>query len=293
MFDKVDVEIIRAGLSIDYRQFRKIYRKLIIIAICSGFCKSLSHILVFQSLSVQCLTANLSKVINILRKYFVIVMMLHVDIRFLEINNGMKRLISKVDSGTKLALIFTEEHSQITDRLHTYCYIHRTLSQAACKLNDIFSMELLFSLALSLVSVLHFSYFLYFVSTKENGFSNNTDIYSIVFCVVSLVDEMIVVFIVISSYTNVCDTANEITSLLHELRNKISNSEFDEQVQIICIQLLHQRLKFSARGFFQIDYSLIYSMASHLVNYFIILVQYAQSVQNYLKQQQRQNNREF
>ncbi|KAK9732372.1 7tm Chemosensory receptor [Popillia japonica] len=64
--------------------------------------------------------------------------------------------------------------------------------------------------------------------------------------------------------------------LLHEIRNNLSvkYNDVEKQIQMYSIQMLHQKLEFSALGFFVINYSLLYSIVSAVATYLVIVIQF-------------------
>jgi hypothetical protein len=71
------------------------------------------------------------------------------------------------------------------------------------------------------------------------------------------------------------EQANHTAVLVHKLLVGLSlYPETTAELQLFSQQLLHRKVRFSACGFFPIDFTLLYSMAGSVTTYLIILLQY-------------------
>ncbi|XP_011194022.2 putative gustatory receptor 2a [Zeugodacus cucurbitae] len=64
---------------------------------------------------------------------------------------------------------------------------------------------------------------------------------------------------------------------LHRIETNISNDNHNTVIEQFSLQLLHQKLAFSAAGFFDINCSLLYTIAGATTTYLIILIQFHMS----------------
>ncbi|KAJ8955900.1 hypothetical protein NQ318_005448 [Aromia moschata] len=163
---------------------------------------------------------------------------------------------------------------EITDKLYHLCRLHYKLCHLMRELNRSFAFQLLCSLTVSMANILFHSYYLYQVL-----FTNVTGITAImiVYPTVWLVDEIIEIYLLVHAAASTCESANSTAVLLHEFRNQVFNMDIESHIQMYSLQLLHQRIHVSALGFFDIDYSLIYSIIGAVITYLVIFIQFDQN----------------
>ncbi|XP_023311733.1 putative gustatory receptor 28b [Anoplophora glabripennis] len=199
--------------------------------------------------------------------------LMYVRLRFKKVNEIItirirKRSILKCTSGHDVKLI-----KEVTDRLYHLCRMHYKLCHLMRELNKTFAFQLLCSLAVSMGDVLFQSYYLYHL--LFNSVPNVTT--TMVLCPIAwLVDEMVEIFLLVRSCASTCESANTTPILLHEFRNELDNIEIESHIQMYSLQLLHQKIRVSALGFFYIDYSLIYSVVGAVTTYLVIFIQFDQ-----------------
>ncbi|XP_063230941.1 putative gustatory receptor 28a [Bacillus rossius redtenbacheri] len=63
-------------------------------------------------------------------------------------------------------------------------------------------------------------------------------------------------------------------ALVHRIINKTYRKEAKQKLEEFSLQLLHSKIKFSACGFFPLDYSVIGSMVGAITTYLVVLVQF-------------------
>ncbi|KAJ9583546.1 hypothetical protein L9F63_022109, partial [Diploptera punctata] len=63
--------------------------------------------------------------------------------------------------------------------------------------------------------------------------------------------------------------------------HNINNLVF--QLELFSLQLLHQKIQFTACGFFPLDFTLLYSIVGAVTTYLVILVQFQLNVSSYEK----------
>ncbi|XP_055544753.1 gustatory and pheromone receptor 39a-like isoform X2 [Wyeomyia smithii] len=83
--------------------------------------------------------------------------------------------------------------------------------------------------------------------------------------------------VVLSSASVVSEKANE-TALCTRYFDDytMKNTKVAKQINKFLLKNLHQKKKFSAYGFFDIDNSVIYTVFSSIVTYLVILIQFKQ-----------------
>ncbi|KAJ9591819.1 hypothetical protein L9F63_001636 [Diploptera punctata] len=71
--------------------------------------------------------------------------------------------------------------------------------------------------------------------------------------------------------------ANRTGVLVHKLMTKTSNSHVREELELFSMQLLHSKVRFTACGFFPLDFTLLYSIVGAVTTYLVILIQFQQT----------------
>ncbi|GJQ82697.1 putative gustatory receptor [Trypoxylus dichotomus] len=155
--------------------------------------------------------------------------------------------------------------------LHILTRYHYRLCDACRMMNIVFGVQLLYSVFVSLVDILFHSYCLYVGLMKKRYFFTG---WTIVRGVIWIIDEFIEMYFLVYACVKTCTFANMTVVIVHELRTSIMRCiEIEKQIQMYSVQFLHQRLKFSALGFFAVEYSLLYSIASAVATYLVIVIQ--------------------
>nr|CAI5869629.1 unnamed protein product [Callosobruchus analis] len=168
----------------------------------------------------------------------------------------------------------------LTQKLYGLSRMHCKLCQLIRKLNSSAGSSILlclFSTSIYLV-VLMYRIHLQLFHQEELDKKHVTDL-KLLLWLATYVCEMRS-FIVHS--VDLCEIANKTSVRLHQLRNKMNtyNVELDGLIQFYSLQLLHQKIAISTWGFFELDYSLIFSMFGGVMTYLVILVQLDESSSN-------------
>ncbi|KAL9707190.1 hypothetical protein quinque_010708 [Culex quinquefasciatus] len=84
---------------------------------------------------------------------------------------------------------------------------------------------------------------------------------------------------------SVSDEANEIALCTRHFDDcSMQNTKVTRQINKFLLKNLHQKKKFSAYGFFDIDNSVIYTVFSSIVTYLVILIQFKQLENDFTNQ---------
>ncbi|KAJ9599792.1 hypothetical protein L9F63_026359, partial [Diploptera punctata] len=71
--------------------------------------------------------------------------------------------------------------------------------------------------------------------------------------------------------------ANRSKTLVHRLLCKTQDVEIREELELFSLQISHQKIRFTACGFFPLDFTLLYSIIGAVTTYVVILVQFEMS----------------
>lgn len=72
--------------------------------------------------------------------------------------------------------------------------------------------------------------------------------------------------------------ANRTAVLVHKLITKTRDPGLREELRLFSLQLLHRKVKFTACGFFPLDFTLLYSIVGAVTTYLVILIQFQLSL---------------
>ncbi|XP_022912983.2 putative gustatory receptor 28b [Onthophagus taurus] len=153
--------------------------------------------------------------------------------------------------------------------LRIICPIHHELTKIAKIVNEAFGIMLLVSFGVSFITIIvclydassHLQYF-----TIENikplcG--------AIAMCSTYVVDCL---FLCRSCHATV-ETAHKSGRLLHQIDT--DDMDVKDQIEMFSLQIVNEKLEYTAAGFFIIDYSLLFSIIGGITTYLIILIQFS------------------
>ncbi|KAF5307211.1 hypothetical protein FQR65_LT00727 [Abscondita terminalis] len=159
-------------------------------------------------------------------------------------------------------------------KLYVLCRSHFKLCGVAHKLGSNFGFQLLVTSIIMILNFLSQSYCLYALCT-QNVTSDKIVKGMAIFT--WFLTELLELFGLLVACTDACDNANEAPITLHEVQNKVENSDFESHIQLFSLQMYHHKLVFSALGFFEIDFSLLYAIIGTVLTFLVIVVQFEQS----------------
>ncbi|XP_032665058.1 gustatory receptor for sugar taste 43a-like isoform X2 [Odontomachus brunneus] len=191
-------------------------------------------------------------------------------LRFRELNkiaaqhSKDKLLVSYINFTTADA--YDKRNDLVISKIRSIQHIHYTLTVLAMKVNANFSLHLLISSALCLNAIILNLYDIYHnMKTDENR--SDTIVFQVIFIFCSVLRSLYISYI--------CQrTRNEsrrMTKILHDvfLKHKSLRSE----VIYFSLQLVHQDLVFTACGLYEINISLMCSIAGAIVTYLVMVIQ--------------------
>ncbi|XP_071053255.1 putative gustatory receptor 28a [Onthophagus taurus] len=136
-----------------------------------------------------------------------------------------------------------------------------------------FAYILFVSLATTLGDFLFELYYLYIALTKKYDLTH-WGMFG--FSISWVTDDIIEIYLLVRACTFTSYYANLTPIIMHQLRNKIDSPLVARQILTYSLQMLHQKVRFSAAGFFPIDYTLMYSIGGAVFGYMVIFIQFDQ-----------------
>ncbi|XP_019877871.2 putative gustatory receptor 28b [Aethina tumida] len=232
--------------------------------------------LVLQTIRIdllQQLTMFFATLTKALVIYYFIAMVLQLNIRFNMVNSFIQKK-SKTNKEDTMIVTDYIKPLKVEDDLYFLCRQHYRICNGARLLNWAFGLQILASVSVTLADILFQSYYLYHILFQKVPYVTAL---MILRPVTWLIDESIQTYLLVIACANLCDSANSTPVLLHHFRNLINDIELENHIQMYSLQMLHQKIKFTALGFFAIDYTLIYSIIGVVTTYLVIFIQFDQS----------------
>ncbi|KAJ9599119.1 hypothetical protein L9F63_010387, partial [Diploptera punctata] len=149
--------------------------------------------------------------------------------------------------------------------------LHENLCSVIKMINYVYSVPLLLSIILVLFYLI-FCVFMFIskVFNNENFKCIPIHVYVIFFYFLSKA-------IIIIYYCKICSSkANRTGVLVHQVLRFTINEKIREELELFSLQLLHQKVQFTACGFFPLDFTLLYSVVGAVTTYLVILLQFQQ-----------------
>ncbi|KAK9873585.1 hypothetical protein WA026_023141 [Henosepilachna vigintioctopunctata] len=270
-FSKIDNVLLRFDMKINYEALRKDNLGLMILMFSSITVRSIILILLINLDVLQSLTIIIAFTVKALTKYQFISFVRQLNIRFMRVNDGLQEIFNR-NTNNKIILNQLDQWDDLSDQLFIMCRIHYKLCHWLRILNKAFGLQQLTSIAVSVFNILFQAYYLYYVLSGRE----KKTVISIVSPLIWTLDELMEIQFLVSACAETSDNANTTPSILHEMRNLHYNADLEDNVQSYSLQMLHQKIQFSAMGYFVIDYTLSYSIIGAVTTYLVIFIQFDQ-----------------
>ncbi|KAL3288539.1 hypothetical protein HHI36_002979 [Cryptolaemus montrouzieri] len=271
-FGKIDTILLGFNMKINYDILRKDNKGLMILMFSSITLRSIIMIILIDLDFLQSVTMFLALTVKALTKYQFISYVNQLNIRFERVNNGLQEIF---DKNTKDKIIFNHLNNrrEISEEMLVMCRLHHKLCYLMRILNKAFGLQQLLSIAVSVCNILFQTYYLYCVLSGKH----EKTFFTISCPLLWTFDEMMEIQLLVSACAVTCENANATAVILHEMRNDNYDVALEDRVQTYSLQMLHQKIEFSAMGYFVIDYTLSYSIIGAVTTYLVIFIQFDQS----------------
>ncbi|XP_063709301.1 putative gustatory receptor 2a [Culicoides brevitarsis] len=171
---------------------------------------------------------------------------------------------------TKNATIINDELSAV-QQLIILRQLYDKLWELTSLTNKCFGLSLLVNIGNDFIAITGHCYWIFL--TMENPPVGVNDILAVIGSTIWTIPSLVNSFMMASICHVTMEEANEAGSLLHQIKHDCLNESQNMVVQQFSLQLLHQKVKFTAYGFFNIDFSLLFTMISATTTYLVIIIQ--------------------
>ncbi|KAJ6634764.1 putative gustatory receptor 2a [Pseudolycoriella hygida] len=151
--------------------------------------------------------------------------------------------------------------------------IYEVLYEIIGDLNAVFGLSCLSSIALESISLTCHVFLLFKAATGLTNEGTKMEVVAqVLWILIYLVPLMLLIFVYYSTVLQ----ANAVSMALNETvaGKRIDNPSMQLEMDLISLQLLHQRPYFTACGFFNIDMTLAYAIIGAVTTYLVILLQF-------------------
>ncbi|KAL2746798.1 gustatory receptor for sugar taste 43a-like [Vespula maculifrons] len=176
-----------------------------------------------------------------------------------------KRVLRMEDDSSFSTIYRTYKTNEDLVKLKKVKQIHLELIKCARIINGTYGLQILMSIFSSVICITTLSYNLYtiLITNKNND--------RLVFVINNICETTMTEKSIFNSFIFLY--AMNTGDILYELYEPSTSSKFHDEIRNFTIQLLQNRLTFTACGFFDLDHSLIYSSIGLITTYLIILLQ--------------------
>ncbi|XP_026465012.1 putative gustatory receptor 28b [Ctenocephalides felis] len=171
----------------------------------------------------------------------------------------------------KVSLVLDKKIEEQLQAIRLSCQLHTKLCKISRQLNSAYNIQIILYVALTFVVVVTQLYYvaLGFMDPVNEYRSTSEIIMSVNWANYHLIG---VIALAVSCHRASKEAART-GVLLHRMRNR-HQSRVKEVIEMWSLQLLHQKLGYTAGGLFSIDMTLVYSIIGSMTTYLVILIQF-------------------
>ncbi|XP_075210561.1 putative gustatory receptor 28b [Lycorma delicatula] len=153
--------------------------------------------------------------------------------------------------------------------------IHRFLVELSKQVNSYFSVQIIFCTISKIISITFVLFYL-LSSSKLEELTLDRLYYWIphlnkaLLCLTNFLQLVLITFVCVST----AEEASFTGVLVHGLLNSDEHTGLKHDLEIFSQQILHQRITFTAAGFFVLDFTLINAVIGAVTTYLVILIQF-------------------
>uniref|UniRef100_A0A336KB81 Gustatory receptor n=1 Tax=Culicoides sonorensis TaxID=179676 RepID=A0A336KB81_CULSO len=186
------------------------------------------------------------------------------------IENSFKNSSRNAKSNSNSPNNHTNDLSSI-DQLIIVRQLYDKLWELTNLTNKCFGLSLLVNIGNDFVAITGHCYWIFL--TIENIPVGTNDILAVIGSCIWTIPSLINSFMIASICHVTVEKAHEAGFVLHQIKHDPLNEGQNMVIQQFSLQLLHQKIKFTAYGFFNIDFSLLFTMISASTTYLVIIIQ--------------------
>ncbi|KAJ3638017.1 hypothetical protein MTP99_001428 [Tenebrio molitor] len=221
--------------------------------------------------SISCINhVFLNKVLSTIRNQFEV------------IDQHLQKQIDRVDLYEIFPLTKVEKIRQLKEsersfnicRIEDLSLLHYDLVNLAVEVNKLFDVTTMVAMGMWFGFVIDGTYSIIFLVVNNI----EMDPFLVLYMLTSLLFFLAWFFFMVRMYSLTQQTANKMATNVHEIWNFYSSKgEVDKRVrhlQLISVRLLNIKLQFTARHFFNLDWSFCHTMIAAVTTYVVILIQF-------------------
>ncbi|KAJ3648644.1 hypothetical protein Zmor_020433 [Zophobas morio] len=162
------------------------------------------------------------------------------------------------------------DDTQIT-KIEQLSLLHHDLTMLALHINNIFSTRIVVAMILWFITTVNISYNLVFYAPRQLYLK------WMVYIISMLLFFNLSLMLLLSTCSSTQEEANKTADYVHDVWNRHILRKVDKNLrhlQLICVRLLNAKLKFTAKQFFNLDWTFYHMMIAGIATYLVILMQF-------------------
>ncbi|XP_077300776.1 putative gustatory receptor 28b [Arctopsyche grandis] len=167
------------------------------------------------------------------------------------------------------------KHVKVTsnnEKVNSLSEMHDNLCNVSKTINSLYSLQMLLTTSTAFIVLVTQLYFFYLMlSSNENYVLTFTKVWTAAIW-------GIVYFIILYSISFACSKTKEEADMSSILLHKMAIDDDDDftrtSVEMFSLQMLHQKVEFTACGFFPVDFSVLYMIIGAVTTYLVFLIQF-------------------
>lgn len=194
-------------------------------------------------------------------------------------NNSTETPVSQSYYLSELSIPINNQRSEEVSRIHTLRQVFSDLCDVTELINKIYGYQIILEVAYNFVSLVSYLYYaLETLTDKKTADHNKRGEDSVILEVVSslcwVTQNLIRVISITASCFAASEEARRTSTVVHKLLlRQTLKGDTSAELQNFSMQLLSNKVEFTAGGFFSVNLSLVYSMVGVATTYIIILLQ--------------------
>ncbi|XP_044264547.1 putative gustatory receptor 28b [Tribolium madens] len=223
-------------------------------------------------------------VVNALDHLFLSDILDDISTKFDQINQNFQRQIKSVDLFvifplTKIEKVKNLKQDEVTfnmQKIQELSHLHYKLVRLTVKISGLFEITTITGMIMWFGYVIDTMYLFIHIRSRHEDTNSLIVIYT--FNIFFLFFCFYWFLVMVAMFSRTQRHANKTATFVHDIWNKYAlKNEVDKRVrhlQLVAIRLLNTRLQFTAKDFFQLDWTFCHMMIAALTTYLVILIQF-------------------
>ncbi|XP_043285603.1 putative gustatory receptor 28b [Venturia canescens] len=190
-----------------------------------------------------------------------------IGFKFSAINEKLSCVVAKANASSPKVLIASDV---CAENLRALSKTHYNMCALGKRVNSLFDWNVIINVLTAFIILSTTLYYIFFEVERPG----ETDVAQI-FCYIHwefMQSAPTVVIVIVCNWT--CRQGTYAGKLIHEIRVETTDSRLYEAIKSFSLQLHHQKLQFSAGGFFPLNSALLQTMVEKITTYLVILIQF-------------------